>query len=168
VRILRLGLGLWVLLLIAGPVLAQQISVDYDHKAPFSDYKTYAWLRPPQMKDPLMARQRARRSKSKAKGVKAALFDLRVFVVKAPDFSPGSGVFRRRERIVHQKWGFQPWGHLASPAINLQLSRPHSTPATVFSPASLLLPSIPDKLKAPRRDHCTPPTQSHPYSPDAS
>lgn len=38
-RMLRLGLGLWVLLLIAGPVLAQQISVDYDHKAPFSDYK---------------------------------------------------------------------------------------------------------------------------------
>ena len=45
------------LMIFATPLRAQRVNVDYDHKAPFSDYKTYTWLRQPQMKDPLMAQR---------------------------------------------------------------------------------------------------------------
>lgn len=46
-----------MLVVLASPGWAQKVSIDYDHKAPFSDYKTYAWLRPPEMRDPLMAQR---------------------------------------------------------------------------------------------------------------
>jgi Domain of unknown function (DUF4136) len=53
---LRLSLlSALAMLVAASPVRAQNVNVDYDHKAPFSDYRTYAWIRPPQLRDPLMA-----------------------------------------------------------------------------------------------------------------
>ena len=45
-----------VLLTTAG-ARAQKITTDYDHKAPFSDYRTYKWIRPPQMPDPFMGQR---------------------------------------------------------------------------------------------------------------
>jgi len=50
-----IGCGLSLLpLIIAINASAQKVVVDYDHKAPFSDYRTYKWIRPPRMPDPLM------------------------------------------------------------------------------------------------------------------
>jgi hypothetical protein len=46
--------GLCMFALVAVFALAQDVSVDYNHKAPFNDYKTYKWLRPVHMADPLM------------------------------------------------------------------------------------------------------------------
>lgn len=45
------------LLTIAGTASAQKVMVDYDHRAPFSDYRTYKWIRPPRMADPFMSQR---------------------------------------------------------------------------------------------------------------
>jgi hypothetical protein len=55
-------IGLWAVLILAagamaGTAHAQKVSTDWDHKADFSQYRTFMWLRQPRMEDPLM-RQR--------------------------------------------------------------------------------------------------------------
>jgi hypothetical protein len=53
-----IGWGVCILLLvITTSAGAQKVIVDYDHQAPFSDYRTYKWIRPPRMPDPLMAQR---------------------------------------------------------------------------------------------------------------
>jgi Domain of unknown function (DUF4136) len=47
-------LGLGVILLVAVTALANKITTDYDHKADFTKYKTFSWLKQPQTNDPLM------------------------------------------------------------------------------------------------------------------
>jgi len=51
----RVLLGICLGLAIACSASAQKLFIDYDHKAPFSDYRTYKWLRKPQSPDPFMA-----------------------------------------------------------------------------------------------------------------
>ncbi|MFY9731100.1 MAG: DUF4136 domain-containing protein [Candidatus Acidiferrales bacterium] len=54
-RSLKMLLGLLLLFGIAITVEAQKVSIDYDHQANFSDYKTFSWIRPPHFQaDPLM------------------------------------------------------------------------------------------------------------------
>ena len=57
-RLLKLGavfcLGLFAL---AGTASAQKIDTDFDHHADFSHYKTFTWIRQPNVNDPL-AKQR--------------------------------------------------------------------------------------------------------------
>jgi hypothetical protein len=48
-----------LVLVIAASASAQKVIVDYDHKAPFPDYRTYKWIRPPRTPDPLMAQRLA-------------------------------------------------------------------------------------------------------------
>ena len=50
----KVVLGTSLLFLAASVSFGQDVSTDYNHKAPFSDYRTYKWLRPAQMSDPLM------------------------------------------------------------------------------------------------------------------
>jgi hypothetical protein len=51
----RIGIGLCLLFVMAGSASAQQVFIDYDHRAPFSDYRTYTWVRKPRTPDPFMA-----------------------------------------------------------------------------------------------------------------
>src|ERR1700721_1674838 len=54
-RSLKMLLGLLLLFGIAITAEAQKVSIDYDHQANFSDYKTFSWIRPPHFRaDPLM------------------------------------------------------------------------------------------------------------------
>ncbi len=50
----RAFFGLGVILLIAVTALANKITTDYDHKADFTKYKTFSWMRKPATNDPLM------------------------------------------------------------------------------------------------------------------
>ena len=50
----KIGMGFFLLLMIAGTALAQDVKTDYDHHANFSEYKTYMWIKRPTMQDPLM------------------------------------------------------------------------------------------------------------------
>ena len=54
-RSLKMLLGLLLLFGIAITAEAQKVSIDYDHQANFSDYKTFSWISPPHFRaDPLM------------------------------------------------------------------------------------------------------------------
>src|SRR5579863_1911939 len=50
----QITLAVALLFAIAASASAQKVTTDYDHKAPFSDYRTYKWIRPPQMPGPFM------------------------------------------------------------------------------------------------------------------
>jgi len=55
----RASAGFLVSFLLMTPaIFAGDVSTDYDHKVNFSKYKTYTWIHPPMIGDPLM-RQRA-------------------------------------------------------------------------------------------------------------
>lgn len=56
-RRLQVGLGLALVLLMAGVVLAQKVDRDYDHKAPWKSYRTFMWVRQPEMEDPALNEQ---------------------------------------------------------------------------------------------------------------
>jgi Domain of unknown function (DUF4136) len=54
-RFLKISLAVLVLLLMASSVKAQKVAIDYDHRANFSQYKTFMWIRPPHYRgEPLM------------------------------------------------------------------------------------------------------------------
>ena len=54
----KVSAGFLLSLLLTTPaILAADVSTDYDHKVDFSKYKTYTWIHPPIIGDPLM-RQR--------------------------------------------------------------------------------------------------------------
>lgn len=53
-RKFRVALGLGLVCLIAGAVLAQKADRTYDHKAPWRSYRTFMWLRQPGMDDNAM------------------------------------------------------------------------------------------------------------------
>jgi hypothetical protein len=53
-RFLKISLAVLVLLLMASSVKAQKVAIDYDHRANFSQYKTFMWIKRPHMEDPLM------------------------------------------------------------------------------------------------------------------
>jgi|ERR1700693_5250866 len=53
-RILRNAVGLLLLLTVAELAAAAKVVSDYDPKANFSQYKTFMWIKKPQMEDPLM------------------------------------------------------------------------------------------------------------------
>jgi hypothetical protein len=54
-RFLKISLAVLVLLLTASSVKAQKVAIDYDHRANFSQYKTFMWIKPPHYRgDPLM------------------------------------------------------------------------------------------------------------------
>jgi Domain of unknown function (DUF4136) len=54
-RILKAMVGISLLFIVAGTANAQKVSVDYNHQANFSNYKTYMWIhRPHYRPDPLM------------------------------------------------------------------------------------------------------------------
>ena len=44
-------------LLLPTIAFAQKVTTDFDHKANFSQYKTFMWLREPRVRDPLMRRR---------------------------------------------------------------------------------------------------------------
>jgi hypothetical protein len=51
-RKLLIGLGLGLAMLMAGVVLAQKIDRNYNHKAPWREYRTFEWIRQPDMDSP--------------------------------------------------------------------------------------------------------------------
>ena len=53
-RIYKASLAVLAVILTVGSARAQKIEKDYDHSKNFSDYKTFTWLRPPHLADPLM------------------------------------------------------------------------------------------------------------------
>jgi len=57
-KVLRASVGMLVLVAISSAISAAQVKVktDYDHKAKFTEYKTFMWLREPQMLNPQMKR----------------------------------------------------------------------------------------------------------------
>ena len=52
-RIIKILL-LCILIMTAGVAVAQDIKTDYDHKADFSQYKTFMWIKEPKPENPLM------------------------------------------------------------------------------------------------------------------
>jgi len=54
-RLSRISAGFGLVLLLAGLVLAQKVTTDFDRSADFSKYRTFMWIKEPaNMKDPLM------------------------------------------------------------------------------------------------------------------
>jgi|SRR5580704_7453089 hypothetical protein len=54
-RLRRIIIGLFLLMLVAGDAMAQKITTDFDPRANFSEYKTFTWIRPPKVEmDPFM------------------------------------------------------------------------------------------------------------------
>lgn len=51
-RRFRFILGISLFCLIAGAVLAQKAERSYDHKAPWRSYRTFTWIRQPDVDDP--------------------------------------------------------------------------------------------------------------------
>jgi hypothetical protein len=56
-KILRTIFLIGFLLLLPSSLLAEQVTVDFDHAANFSQYKTFMWIREPRMADPIMKRR---------------------------------------------------------------------------------------------------------------
>src|SRR5580704_17186837 len=54
-RLVKIILGLFLLILVASDAAAQNVSTDFDPRVNFSQYKTYLWISPPWIvADPLM------------------------------------------------------------------------------------------------------------------
>jgi hypothetical protein len=54
-RLVRIILGLFLLIMVASDVAAQNVSTDFDPRVNFSQYKTYMWISPPRIVgDPFM------------------------------------------------------------------------------------------------------------------
>lgn len=57
-RYAKLSLLLSILFSISGPLaFGQKVTTDYDKKADFSKYKTYMWVAPPKLSNPLMSQR---------------------------------------------------------------------------------------------------------------
>jgi hypothetical protein len=54
-RLVRIILGLFLLIVVASDAAAQNVSSDFDPRVNFSQYKTFMWISPPRIvADPLM------------------------------------------------------------------------------------------------------------------
>jgi hypothetical protein len=56
-KILRTIILIGFFLSLPASLSAQKVTVDFDHSANFSQYKTYMWIKEPRMSDPLMRRR---------------------------------------------------------------------------------------------------------------
>jgi hypothetical protein len=56
-RILRMCMFFGLFLLLPMILSAQKVTTDFDHSANFAQYKTFMWIREPEMHDPLMKRR---------------------------------------------------------------------------------------------------------------
>jgi Domain of unknown function (DUF4136) len=54
-RLTKIAVGLFLFLLVVGDVAGQRVRTDFDPRAPFPNYKTFMWIRPPRIQtDPFM------------------------------------------------------------------------------------------------------------------
>ena len=111
-RLVKITLGLFAVLLVASSLLAQKIVFDYDHNANFSQYRTFTWIRPPHYRsDPFMDQHimDAVNAQLTAKGWR--------YVTEGGDVGVVAHVATREEHSLETfydgfggGWGWRHWG----------------------------------------------------------